>query len=368
MIRIGLIILLLVFLMTLLFVYSPNKPFNSPGGVSENIALVIKRPAEKMKIEPLTLEKIFSEQKSFPDLDPKKIINVIATGDIIPARSVNFQTVQRNNYNWPFEKTADILKSADITFINLETPLMKNCGLTQEGMKFCGSDKHIEGLKFAGVDIASLANNHSANYGKPGIDETKKLLEDNGILVTGLDGLVFKEIKGVKFAFLGYSDIEKTPLVSTAEEEKIKAEVAEAKKNSDVIIVQFHWGAEYITPPEERQKYLGRLAIDSGADLVIGNHPHWIKPIELYNGKLITYGHGNFIFDQEWSQKTKEGVVGRYTFYLSEGKVSSAYEIDLIDAKYLPVEIVNYGQPYFLEGEKKQKILDEMYSESLKLR
>jgi poly-gamma-glutamate synthesis protein (capsule biosynthesis protein) len=225
-------------------------------------------------------------------------------------------------------------------------------------MKFCGSDKHIEGLKFAGVDVANLGNNHSANYGKAGIDETKQLLEKNGIAVTGLNGPVYLQVKGIKFAFLGYSDIEKTPLVSTAEEGRIKAEVGEARKNADVVIVQYHWGTEYMTPPEDRQKFLGRLTIDSGADLVIGNHPHWIKPIEFYNGKLITYGHGNFIFDQEWSQKTKEGVVGKYTFY---GK-------DLIDAQYLPVELVSYGQPYFLEGARKKAILDEMHKESVVLK
>lgn len=356
MIRIGLIISLLFLLVILLFVYSPNKPFISPGGVSENLSRVIKKPAE-VKIEPLTLEKIFKGKKSFPDLEPSKIITVIATGDVIPARSTNFQANQRKDFTWPFLKTADVLKSADITFINLETPLMKNCQLINEGMKFCGSDKHIDGLKFAGIDVASLANNHSANYGKAGIDETKKLLENNGILVTGLNGAVIKEMKGIKFAFLGYSDIEKTPLVSTAEEERIRAEVSQAKKNADVVIVQYHWGTEYLTPPEPRQKDLGRLTIDSGADLVIGNHPHWIKPIELHNGKLITYAHGNFVFDQEWSQKTKEGVIGKYTFF---GK-------DLIDVEYLPVEIISYGQPYFLEGEKKQKILDEMYQESRRL-
>lgn len=356
--RIGLFVLLLLLLGALLIVYSPGKRFISPGGVSENMSRIYKKPAEKSKTEPLSLEKIFSEKKNPEGLDEKKLITLIATGDVIPARSVNFQASQRKNFTWPFEKTAHILKSADITFINLETPLMKNCGLTQEGMQFCGSDKHIEGLNFAGVDIASLANNHSANYGKPGLDETKKLLEDNGILVTGLNGPVFTEVKGIKFAFLGYSDIEKTPLVSTADEEKIKAEVSDARKNADVVIVQFHWGTEYITAPEKRQKELGRLTIDSGADLVIGNHPHWIKPIEFYNGKLITYAHGNLVFDQEWSQKTKEGVVGKYTFL---GK-------ELIDVEYLPVEIVNYGQPYFLEGEKKKKILEEMYQESLKLK
>jgi poly-gamma-glutamate synthesis protein (capsule biosynthesis protein) len=96
------------------------------------------------------------------------------------------------------------------------------------------------------------------------------------------------------------------------------------------------------------------LAIDAGADLVIGNHPHWIQPVELYNGKLITYAHGNFVFDQEWSLETKQGVVGRYTFY----------DTQLVDVEFLPVLIENYGQPHFLMGAEKQFILDHMYSES----
>lgn len=318
---------------------------------SSNIEIV----KEREKVSELTLEKIFNNKLDFENSD--NLIAVFATGDVIPARSVNSESAKRNSFTWPFEKTADVLKSADIVFINLETPIFKGCFLTNEGMKFCGSDKHIEGLNFAGIDVASLANNHAGNYGKTGIDETKKLLESNGILVTGLDGPIFTEVKGIKFAFLGYNDIEKTPLVSSADEEKIKREIGKAKENSDVVIVQFHWGTEYKTPPEERQKFLGRLAIDSGADLVIGNHPHWIKPVEFYKGKLITYAHGNLIFDQEWSQKTKEGVIGKYFF---NGK-------NLADVLFLPVEIKDYGQPYFLEGDKKQKILEEMYQESKKL-
>ena len=365
MLKIILPIIVLIGLTIGILLSSPAKNFVTPDVTSLNLpAKIMRKETPSPTPTPLTIENIFSKQK--PQLTGNNLITLIVTGDVIPARSTNFQSAQRNNFLWPFKKTADVLKSADITFINLETPLMKNCQLINEGMSFCGSDKHIEGLISAGVDVASLGNNHTANYGKPGLDETKKLLENNGILVTGLKGPVYqdvssyviKEAKGIKFAFLGYTDIAKTPLVSSAEENKIAAEVKEAKQNADVVIVQYHWGTEYITEPEERQKFLGKLTIDSGADLVIGNHPHWIKPIEFYNGKLITYAHGNFVFDQEWSQKTKEGIVGKYTF---NGK-------NLIDVEYLPVEIINYGQPYFLEGERKQKILDELYNESLKLK
>ncbi len=91
--------------------------------------------------------------------------------------------------------------------------------------------------------------------------------------------------------------------------------------------------------------------------MIIGNHPHWIQPVEIYMGKLITYAHGNFIMDQEWSLKTKQGIVGKYTFYKEK----------LVDVNFLPILIENYGQPKFLEENEKEKILEEMKRESLEL-
>lgn len=343
------------------FAFFGNGDFYLPGleVIDSGKRIVSSKIRKEVDPGPITLNQIFvSDHKNIAKLSAQKLRIVIATGDVIPARSVNYQTVSRKDFKWPYLKTADFLNKGDITFINLETPLISKCPVTQEGMIFCGDKRNVEGLTFAGVDVASLANNHSANHGKEGIDETVKLLASSGILTTGVnDNLAIKEIRGLKFAFLGYSDIEKTPLVSTAEEEKIKREVSEAKQKADVVIVTFHWGKEYVTAPDDRQKQLGRLAIDSGADLVIGNHPHWIKPLEIYNGKLITYAHGNFVFDQEWSQKTKEGVVGKYTFYNKQ----------LIDVEFFPVGIVDFGQPYFLEGERKKKILDGLYQSSLDL-
>lgn len=269
--------------------------------------------------------------------EPKIVL--IATGDIIPARSVNSKVIQYKDFSWPYLKTADVLKEADITFVNLEAPLLDNCPLTSEGMVFCGDSRNVEGLVFAGVDIASLANNHAGNYGSTGVEYTQNLLNNNGIKTTGIDGPAFIDIKGKKFAFLGYNDISKPqPGISNVDEEKIKTEIASAKQAAEIVIVAFHWGTEYRDQPDDRQKYLGHLAIDSGADLVVGNHPHWVQPVEIYKGKVITYAHGNFVFDQEWSQKTKEGVVGKYTFYGNK----------LIDVEFLPVLIEDYGQPHFV--------------------
>lgn len=338
------VIFFVIAIFLLLFYLFPNK----------NPSIVVKESV----VMP-SLEKIFSENHAWTaTLSAGKITTLLATGDVIPARVVNIQATKFNNFKWPYEKTFDVLKSADITFINLETPLIKDCSLINEGFKFCGSDKNIEGLIFSGVDVASLANNHAGNFGLDAINDTKSLLENNKILVTGMNGSVYKDVRGIKFAFLGYNDIGfREDGISWAEEEKIRIEIIEAKKTADIIVVTYHWGVEYRSQPDERQKYLGHFTIDAGADLVIGNHPHWIQPIEIYKGKLITYAHGNFVFDQEWSLKTKQGVVGKYTFYDNQ----------LIDVEFLPIQIEDYGQPYFLTGNERQKILDEMKMESLRL-
>lgn len=304
-----------------------------------------------------SIEQIFSDNHNLVSSLPKERVRVIiATGDIIPARSVNSQVFRKKDFNWPYLNTADTLKNADITFANLECPLIEDCPVTDTGMIFCGDSRNVQGLVFAGIDIVSLANNHSANYGQGALDETINLLNSQGISVTGVEGARYITVRGITFAILGYNDIEKIqPGISNVNEVKIKAEIEIAKKSSDVVIVTFHWGAEYQDLPDDRQKYLGHFAIDAGADLIIGNHPHNIQPVEIYKGKLITYAHGNFVFDQEWSLKTKQGVVGKYTFYDNQ----------LVDVEYYPVLIENYGQPKFSSGEEKNKILKKMETLSI---
>jgi poly-gamma-glutamate synthesis protein (capsule biosynthesis protein) len=328
----------------------------------QNSIVQYETPPKKLSFPYPTLNTIFSSNHSWiATLSADHIRSITATGDVIPARSVNYNVVRFNNPLWPYEKVKPILekKKTDITFINLETPLIKNCLATVEGMIFCGTDRNIKGLKAIGVTIASLANNHAGNHGENGVNQTVKLLEDNDIMVTGINGPVYKDIRGITFAFLGFNDITKPqPGIENATNSAIKKQITQAKKEADIVVVTFHWGVEYRDQPDEDQKRLGHLAIDSGADLVIGNHPHWIQPIEFYKNKLITYAHGNFIFDQMWSQKTREGVIGRYIFY----------DKQLIDVEYLPLQINDYGQAQFLEGKRADTILEDMKKQSVLLR
>jgi poly-gamma-glutamate synthesis protein (capsule biosynthesis protein) len=301
----------------------------------------------------ISLERIFSDQHQWTaTLSAQKVITVIATGDVMVGRTVNDLTIESGDFTWAWEKTADYLKSADLTFINLETPLLPSCPTITDRMVFCADKRHIEGLTAAGVDVVNLANNHTANYGAKGIESTKKILDQAGILNVGTGGIVYRAVRDKKLAFLGYDDT-----VGPVDTNKVRKEIKDASQSADLVIVAFHWGTEYTSQPTSGQINLAHLAIDAGADLVIGNHPHWIQPVEIYKGKLIAYAHGNFIFDQEWSEKTKEGVVGRYTFYDNR----------LIDAQFLPIKIEGYGQPGFVTGSEGARILNEMKEESNKL-
>jgi len=294
-------------------------------------------PSTKLlpKIPDITLESIFQTQNDIEELDQNKIITIIATG---------------------------------VTLINLEAPLTKNCPLQTEGMNFCGDTRHIQGIVFAGVDTVSIANNHFGNHGQAGIDETTSLLEKNNIGWSGFGKLDTKQVKNVKFGFLAFNGIS-----TSFDRKNIENEIKEAKQKVDVLVVSVHWGDEYVlvprkygnTAPDDPME-IGHLIIDSGADLVIGNHPHWVQGVELYKDKLITYAHGNFIFDQTWSKETQEGIVGEYTFYISEQRGQTSV-VKLVNVKYHPILVDVSYQPKFLSEKNGQHIIDRMQESSIQI-
>jgi len=312
-------------------------------------------PTPRFSPSPLSLDRIFSEDHTWiATLAAERVRTVIATGDVLLARAVNLRMIRYNNFLWPFEKTADILRSADITVINLETPLIKNCPVTAEGMIFCGDQRNVEGLVFSGVDVVTIANNHIGNWGQQGVDDTVAILSNAGMIPVGNTNPGMITIGDSRFTFLGYNDVGKQTGVRHVDDGTFEDDIRLAKQNADVVTVSFHWGVEYTHKPTGRQIDIAHRTIDAGADLVIGNHPHWVQPPEIYQGKLIVYSHGNFIFDQMWSQKTREGIVGRYTFY----------DDTLIDAEFLPVIIEDFGQPRWANDEEK-RIMDEITNVSI---
>jgi poly-gamma-glutamate synthesis protein (capsule biosynthesis protein) len=164
----------------------------------------------------------------------------------------------------------------------------------------------VKGLKLAGFDALSVANNHSGDWGRAAFDDTISILNAAGIIPVG-DGSEAKiyEAGGLKIALFAFSDFPGPG--ERAEDEAIKNGISNARNAADFIVVSFHFGEEYQEEPSQRQRRIAELAADSGADLVIGHHPHVSQPLEEYGDSYIAYSLGNFVFDQYFSEETMKG-------------------------------------------------------------
>lgn len=296
-------------------------------------------------------------------LNTDEPITLIATGDVMLARYVELQMRTLKDYTFPFRKVSDFLKNADITIANLETPLMPGKNVPTGSMTFRADPEALAGLLAAGFDVVSIANNHTMNYQVPGLTSTLQALKKAGILAAGggrdLDVAhtpAIMEVKGKKIAFYSYVDnsippghhgaaTKNTPGIAVMDTSAVKSDVKNARDTygADIVIVSMHAGKEYTREPTQFQKDFAHAAVDAGASVVIGHHPHWIQPVENYMDGVIFYSLGNFVFDQSFSDDVKTGLVAKITF---DG-VKPVYEL-------FPVKIEK-TQPRILEGDEKDK-------------
>lgn len=265
----------------------------------------------------------------FINTRPKPEAIIILTGDIMLGRSVMATSLGKNDPIYPFSKVAERLNGANLVFGNLENPIVEGCPTTTSGMIFCASPTMIAGLKYAGIDVVNLANNHTKNYGEEGYIKTKDLLKREGIDFVGDENLVVKEVNGIKFGFVGFN------FVGTKLRDFDYQLIRDSKSKVDVLIVMVHWGIEYMPEPSATQKEIAHSLIDNGADVVVGNHPHWVQGYDTIDGKPIFYSLGNFVFDQAWSEETKSGLAIRLTY--EETKLKKIEE--------MPVYMENFAQP-----------------------
>ncbi len=248
---------------------------------------------------------------------------MIFGGDIMLSRNVGkyIENSADGDYRFPFEDIASVTATADIAFANLECSISSR-GEALEGKRyvFRADPDAMKGLVHGGFDVLSLANNHILDYGAEALADTEALLTKDNIGVIGLyDGAAANgnggyhiiEVKGRRIGFIGYMglvprvyprDFEafaRRPIPAT-DEELIK-DIMALKGQCDLVIASFHWGIEYHSDFEKEQAHLAHVAIDAGAHIVAGHHPHYVQPVEKYKGGLIFYSLGNLIFDQ-WSR------------------------------------------------------------------
>ncbi|MDQ5981800.1 MAG: hypothetical protein QG570_557 [Patescibacteria group bacterium] len=334
------------------YVFSPAINRNIFHSDSVTVTGTDTSTTNKIKLETsFTPNSIFDK---ILDYDSENDSLLIVAGDVMLGRTVNTKTVDSGSFNWPYKNIPNFFPDEAITFINLENPLTKECRQTDIGMLFCGDQSHAQYIQKNNIDIVSLANNHTLNHGVKGLMETTEVLGENGIRYTGVANPTWIEDKNNKFLFLGFDHLEcNQNYIECMTDENVVGDVKRAKAvENSFVVVMFHWGNEYTYTPTEGQKHFAQLAIDSGADLVLGNHPHWYQKLEMYKGKLIMYSHGNFIFDQMWSEGTKEGLVGKYV--IKDGKLK--------DVEFVPIYIENFGQPRIANEDRAKKILNNLYN------
>jgi hypothetical protein len=224
----------------------------------------------------------------------------------------------------------DIISSADLALANMEESTPDHWVYHPHGTVFTGDPALLAGVARAGFDVVSCASTHIGDGGRAGILQTVASLAKNGIDAFGCGKNLaaarrpaIYELGGAKVAILGYDNISARYYGATATTigsapltaDSVKADIAAARAaGAQVVIVYPHWGAEYVFGPSAYQQKMGHLMIDAGADIVIGNHGHWVQSVEVYKGKPIWYALGNFTFDQSWSEPTLEGVSLELTF------------------------------------------------------
>lgn len=296
----------------------------------------------------------------------EKEVSLIAVGDVMLSRAVARKMAQ-NSADYPFLQVKDYLKTGDIVFGNLEAPIAEGRKIQDFEMSLRANPGVEKNLREAGFSVLSLANNHTMNFGEKALKETLENLDKENIKYVGAGentktayGPGFIEKNGLHFAFLAYSDDRVCPAdyeatdtragIAFMDTQKMISEVKKAKESADIVIVSMHSGQEYQKNQDKIQTDFAHAAIDNGADLIIGHHPHVIQPLEKYKDKYIFYSLGNFIFDQILSQEVKEGLT--FKAYFNKKGIT---KIELI-----PVFIRDLSQPQILEGKDADKILERL--------
>lgn len=292
---------------------------------NNHLASIVAPPVKVAEAEPKPIKEIKEMVAGISVKSASATTSLVFVGDIMMDRGVR-RSVDRNgsgDYDYLFHR-APFLKEADIAFANLEGPVSDQ-GVDRHNLySFRMDPKSIEALANAGFDVLSVANNHMGDWGYEAFVDTLNRLTGANIVYTGgglnqaeAEGVKVIEKNGTKFGFVGFSDVGPNNLAATgdragiviASEESVSRVISAAATRADVVVASFHFGDEYELQPNERQKKLARLAIDSGAKIVVGHHPHVIEPVEQYKGGVIVYSLGNFIFDQYFSEATMIGGV-----------------------------------------------------------
>lgn len=291
-----------------------------------------------------------------PTAAPVHPLTLIAVGDMMLDRSVGQRVLSEGPDIVFGEELAGILRAADITVGNLECAISERGEPQLKGYTFRAPPSTVAVLEGAGFDVVALANNHALDYGPLALQDTVAYLERSRIRAAGAgpdlasaQSATIVEAAGLRVAFVSLADVPAEGAgfsretweagdgrwgIAWADADTVASSVSIAARSADIVVAMMHFGHEYATTPSAGQRALAHAAIDAGASLVIGTHPHVLQEVEEYGGGLIAYSLGNFVFDG-FDGPSNESAILRVTL-TGEG---------IGDWELVPVSLVENGLP-----------------------
>ena len=279
-------------------------------------------------------------------------------GITLPVEAEN----QGGDYSYFLKNVRPYFENDDLTIVNFEGTLTERGTREDKTFAFRGKPEYTKILTEGSVEAVTLANNHSVDYGSVSMEDTKKYLDDAGIVWFENLNTKVVEVNGVKVGLVGLY-----ALNGSAEGNLPKAMEQVKTDGAELIIVQVHWGIEGDNYPDESQVSLAHKAIDSGADLVIGHHPHVLQGVESYKGKMIAYSLGNFCFGGNQNPRDKDTMIFRQTFTVRDGRAVTDENYEIVPCSISSSSGRNNYQPTPAQGSEKQRIADKIqkFSEGL---
>lgn len=309
---------------------------------------------------------------SAPEPSLPATITIAAVGDMQFDRQVK-QLISTAGGSAPLAAVAERLATADIAVGNLESPLSsRGTRKPDKDYTFQGDPRGVEGLALAGFDFLALGNNHMLDCGDDALADTLAALNERGIGHAGA-GMnkaeawtpAVRDVNGTTVAFLSFSHILPSGFIATdsasgiargrGNMDEVAAAIRSAKEQYDFVIVSFHWGVEYQDDCNGDQVTDAHRAVDAGADMVLSHHPHVIQAVEYYQGKLIAYSLGDFVFDH-YSRKTGEA-------FILEADLGPS---GVANVRVVPVYLNGHGKPEYVSGAEATAILERLRAISAK--
>lgn len=313
-------------------------------------------PKDAKQAEDLTIEQQEAEKE-----EPPVSITISAAGDCTLGTDENFdQSRSLNAYydeNGPayfLQSVKPVFEADDLTIVNMEGTLTESTSRMDKTFAFKGPADYTKILTEGSVEVANLANNHSRDYGEQSYTDTIAALDAAGIVNFGYDRTAVMDVNGVKVGLVGTYELAEG---MGCEEEMIANIKAVEDQGAQIVIVSFHWGIERENYPDETQVSLAHSAIDHGADLVLGHHPHVLQGIEVYNGKNIVYSLGNFCFGGNSNPSDKDTMIFQQTFTVQNGELVEDNVTNVIPCSLSSESGRNTYQPTPLEGEEKDRVM-----------